>query len=91
LEKHPGPVERGDCFRRNAFDQFSLRFASAALLAILTPSISTGEDDVVAKYYNFMPNQILWTTDKKRSSLVPMMYIGAARERRGSLLPTIIV
>jgi len=33
----------------------------------------------VAKYYSFLPIQILSMTDKERSSSVPMMYIGAAK------------
>ena len=54
------------------------RFVLAVQVAILTPHISAAEEDAVAKFYSFLPDQILSMTDEERSSSVPMMYIGAA-------------
>lgn len=50
----------------------------ATICFIMLASIASADEDSVAKFRDFLPEQILAMSKEERSSSVPMMYIGVA-------------
>lgn len=50
----------------------------ATICLVLLPSIASAGEDAVAKYRNYLPEQILALSEEERHSSVPIMFSGAA-------------
>ena len=50
----------------------------AFIMAALVSSVAHADDAAIARFRNYLPQQIMAMTDAERSNSVPMMYIGAA-------------
>ncbi len=53
-------------------------FRIATICLILLTSIANADEDAVAKYRNYLPEQLLALSEEERRSSVPMMFSGAA-------------
>ncbi|MDA7430194.1 hypothetical protein PGB28_17160 [Primorskyibacter aestuariivivens] len=53
-------------------------FRSAFIFLILLTGIASADEDAVAKYRDYLPEQLLALSEEERHSSVPMMFSGAA-------------
>jgi len=53
-------------------------FRIASIFLILLVSVAHADEDAVAKYRDYLPEQLLALSEDERQSSVPMMFSGAA-------------